>query len=82
MHCGSDLKISVFREKKCAFNRKMPTLFVDEINSNTLPRRGKNTDVSRRSVSDADMNGRNTPPGRIEFLISDRSNMHHGCSYL
>ncbi|XP_052260917.1 membrane-associated guanylate kinase, WW and PDZ domain-containing protein 2-like isoform X4 [Dreissena polymorpha] len=34
----------------------------DEINSSTLPRRGKNTDVSRRSISDADMNGRNTPP--------------------
>lgn len=37
--------------------------FADEINSNTLPRHGKNADVSRRSVSDADMNGRNTPPG-------------------
>ncbi|XP_052779878.1 membrane-associated guanylate kinase, WW and PDZ domain-containing protein 3-like isoform X3 [Mya arenaria] len=35
----------------------------DEINnSNTLPRRGKNGDVARRSISDADMNGRNTPP--------------------
>lgn len=39
-------------------------IILDEINnSNTLPRRGKNADVSRRSISDADMNGRNTPPG-------------------
>ena len=51
-------------------------IFVDELNSNTLPRRGKNADVSRRSVSDADMNGRQTPPGIIYYMVPFYSSMH------
>lgn len=38
--------------------------FTDEINnSSTLPRRGKNSEIARRSASESDMNGRSTPPG-------------------
>ena len=45
-------------------------VFADDINgTNTLPRRGKNGDIGKRSVSDSDMNGRNTPPGtRVDVM--------------
>ena len=48
----------------------MTPIISDDINNtNTLPRRGKNCDIARRSVSDSDMNGRNTPPGtRIDVM--------------
>ena len=48
-------------------------IFTDEINgTSTLPRRGKNGDIARRSVSDSDMNGRNTPPGtRLDVMMGN-----------
>ena len=48
----------------CLFLIFISWFISDDINNtNTLPRRGKNGDIARRSVSDSDMNGRNTPPG-------------------